>query len=372
MVVPVVSIVEGVLNEALVLSEEFGRYVESWNGIPVPVLHPEKNGIAVGANSPDIIERNTIGRVYNSTVDGNKLKNEIWIDVAKAETLGYADLVMALEKGEVIEVSTGYFSDDEEKAGIHNGRAYRTIHRNIRPDHLALLPGEIGACSIEDGCGTPRINKGVKMKLNEAFHTIQKALGLKDQSCNCNKEDPMKDLMKKAQELKANGALSAEQFDMISKMGPEELTTVSALIAALGATEDPEDPAGDMVDQEDNPAAEDPAKKVEDMKKSPTANRGVKAMSQAEFDAAVDKRVADAIERRDLTNSLVANEACPFSKKELDALPVGHLRTMAKKLVVADYSGASGEAVQIVTNSGDNIVPLVPTRGVLTPKQKEA
>lgn len=40
--------------------------------------------------------------------------------------------------------------------GELNGRGYKTIHRNLLPDHIAILTKEIGACSVKDGCGLNR------------------------------------------------------------------------------------------------------------------------------------------------------------------------------------------------------------------------
>ena len=83
-VVPVVMMVEGVHNgsQGPLLHEitELGKFPESWNGIPVVIYHPEKDGVPVSANSPDIIDTMTVGRVYNTEVDGKKLKAEVWLD----------------------------------------------------------------------------------------------------------------------------------------------------------------------------------------------------------------------------------------------------------------------------------------------------
>jgi hypothetical protein len=37
--------------------------------------------------------------------------------------------------------------------GDWNGIKYNSVAKNHRPDHLALLPGGVGACSVKDGCG---------------------------------------------------------------------------------------------------------------------------------------------------------------------------------------------------------------------------
>lgn len=150
-VVPVVMIRGGVvMNEVLVPAEEVLPI--SWNGVPVTLYHPEVEDGYTSANSPDIIEKWAIGTIFNSKWDGDALKAEAWIDVAKANRLK-PGLVKELEDGDAMDVSTGFFSNDQETEGESKGRIFKAIARNINPDHLALLPGGTGACSWEDGCG---------------------------------------------------------------------------------------------------------------------------------------------------------------------------------------------------------------------------
>jgi len=160
LVVPVIMMVEGVHhgNHGLLFHsiDELGKYPESWDGIPVVVNHPEIEGVSVSANYPDIIDEQTIGRIYNTFIDGNRLKAEAWIDEEKLRVLS-AELLAQLQKGELIEVSVGVFNDEEIVAGDWNGEHYVAIARNHRPDHLALLLGSVGACSVADGCGI-RVN----------------------------------------------------------------------------------------------------------------------------------------------------------------------------------------------------------------------
>ncbi len=164
LVVPVVAVRQGVLNGELVLAEEFGAIPESWNGIPVPLGHPMDRGVAISANQPEIVASSP-GRFYHARLDGDRLCGEIWIDIAKATALG-GEAQAALQRmqaGEPTEVSTAYWRDLEETPGVYNDEPYYGIARNLRPDHLALLLHEIGACNWEMGCGCPRINKGGKM-----------------------------------------------------------------------------------------------------------------------------------------------------------------------------------------------------------------
>lgn len=348
---PVVMIVEGVLNDSLLLAEEFGRYVESWNGVPVPVLHPEQNGEPVSANAPDVIEKNSVGQIFNAAIDGQKLRAEAWINIDKATRLGFAPLVAALEAGEIIEVSTGYFSDSEVKPGDYNGIPYSEIHRNIRPDHLALLPGQVGACSVADGCGT-RVNsqRGIKMKVNEALKTIAQALGLRT---NCECKEVSMDIMKKAEALKANGSITAKQFQMLQEMDSETRAFVAALIDAMGAVAAAEDEPDDM--------AADPAAAA-----APVATQAQKQTINADE---VQKLVANALRRQRVMDALKANSACAFDEKTLETMSVEALEVYEKSIRPADYSGAVGFASN--SNAVDtNVVPLLP-RGALA-KQKEA
>jgi len=159
LVVPVVALREGVLNGFYVPRDEIRRSAPAWNGVPLPVQHPMQNGRPVTANSPQQLESSNLGRLFNVQTEADKLKGEMWIDIARAEQLGRQDLVSNLEQGNRLEVSTAYFSEDEFVQGNHGGRQYQAISRNLRPDHLALLPNETGACSWADGCGAPRIHK---------------------------------------------------------------------------------------------------------------------------------------------------------------------------------------------------------------------
>jgi hypothetical protein len=163
LVVPVVMMVEGVHNGShgplLHLAEELGRFVQAWNGIPVTIQHPEVNGNNVSANSPEIIDSWTVGRVYNSSMDGGRLRGEAWIDLAKI-TERSPQALAYIQQGRNLEVSVGVFSDEESTSGVWNNEEYMAIARNHRPDHLALLPGGTGACSWADGCGVRTNEKG--------------------------------------------------------------------------------------------------------------------------------------------------------------------------------------------------------------------
>jgi len=155
LVVHVVALKEGVLNGIFYHADEISTFPEAWNGVPVPVNHPTNSNGNISANSVDVEETVNIGKFYNVQFNEKKksLEGEIWINIGKAERLGFSDLVAHLESGGTMEVSTGLFSNAVESSGEYNGESYSYSASGIRPDHLALLPDTEGACSITDGCG---------------------------------------------------------------------------------------------------------------------------------------------------------------------------------------------------------------------------
>ena len=167
-IIPCVALVEGVLwpNNSpapeLALAAEFGRFPEGWNGRPVVYDHPTVDGIAVSASEPNVLESNAFGQMYNTVLDGTKLKTEIWINetrVSKMSEEAQSQIAELKAGNNTVEVSTGLFMMSEPHKGVHEGQEFEAIWRNIVPDHLAILPKGIrGACSIEDGCGAPRTN----------------------------------------------------------------------------------------------------------------------------------------------------------------------------------------------------------------------
>lgn len=161
-IAPATILVAGVLNGGLVTPDELSAFAERWNGRPIPLRHPQDGaGEYISANSPDVVSSTVIGTFYNAKFVNDRIRGEMWFDVAKINSLG-GDALAAfrrLEDGEVLEVSTGYFAEYlEDRSGQFKGRAFDEVHHALVPDHIALLPDEIGACSVLDGCGANRVN----------------------------------------------------------------------------------------------------------------------------------------------------------------------------------------------------------------------
>lgn len=158
-VAPVTLLVEGVHagsgGPLLYTAQELRNCAMFWNGMPLPVYHPERDGMPISCNSPEVTEARSVGRVFNVVYEETptaRLRGEVWIDVNKAQQIS-PDLLTRIYANQPVEVSTGLFSTDEAVQGVWNGENYIAIVHDIRPDHLALLPGTTGACSLADGCG---------------------------------------------------------------------------------------------------------------------------------------------------------------------------------------------------------------------------
>lgn len=168
LVVPAVIMVEGVLNGShgpiMYTAENMALNAWAWNYRPVVVTHPQKNGqyvpVAVDA---DEVTSYKVGVLMNTEfIEGTKgepaaLHSECWIDIDRVQLIDNR-ILEAIEQGQMLELSTGLVSTDVEERGKWNGDEYTAIATNIIPDHLAILPDDLGACSIEDGCGFMRVN----------------------------------------------------------------------------------------------------------------------------------------------------------------------------------------------------------------------
>lgn len=166
-VYPVVMLKHTVVNGSLVELDDL--ISQSWNGVPVTVNHPTIKGNDVSANHPEVLAKFEVGRIFNASLDGDKLKAEVWIDVNKANSK-FPDLLVQMEKSDM-EVSTGYFALDIPNEGTFDNKTHKNQHKDIKPDHLALLPDDIGACSFEDGCGI-RAN-ALQIFFNKAIDKIK-------------------------------------------------------------------------------------------------------------------------------------------------------------------------------------------------------
>jgi hypothetical protein len=164
LIIPVVAVVQGVLNGEFVNIKEF--VPEKWEGVPIPNKHPKnEESIAIPfANSG----QESLGVFKNAKIEKDKMKGELWIEKEKLELAENADVKESIERGK-LEVSTAYTAYVSDKKGTYNGKPYDGEQFDLEPDHIAVLPNMKGACSWQDGCGAPRINSGKEIQVRKTF-----------------------------------------------------------------------------------------------------------------------------------------------------------------------------------------------------------
>lgn len=146
------SVLSGSKGPLYYPSAEVGRNVSAWNGRPLTIGHPTnpKTGERMSAGGNSVA---AIGHVRNASFHNGRLTAEGWFDLGATKAAD-ADVYKRLLQGERLEVSTGLFTDNEDRpVKTADGWEFRAIARNYRPDHVAILPDQRGACSNDDGCG---------------------------------------------------------------------------------------------------------------------------------------------------------------------------------------------------------------------------
>lgn len=161
LVVPIVALVEGVIHAVNAENPEYvdravlEKAKDSWNGMPIMHGHPRKNGQAVSANEPGVRDQFGFGVIRNSEFKDGKLGMEGLIDIEKLSELD-PNLLEELRNGSHVEVSVGALVRTAKKEGEYKKKKYKGAWLEIYGDHVAMLPGGIGACSGEMGCGANR------------------------------------------------------------------------------------------------------------------------------------------------------------------------------------------------------------------------
>lgn len=158
LVVPATMLVEGVHNGSLgplyYPAAENIKAPSLWDHKPIVVYHPEgADGKPVSACTPTVLNTRKVGVMLNTsgTADG-KLKTECWFYENRLKSVDKR-VFDAINNNAPTELSTGLGLDLEPVSGKWNDEPYTGIARNHVPDHLAILPDKVGACSLADGAG---------------------------------------------------------------------------------------------------------------------------------------------------------------------------------------------------------------------------
>lgn len=157
---------------------ELAKSARVWNQKPIVVNHPQDEaGNYISASLQPVIERSQIGILLNTRHD-KKLRTECWFYEEKANRVD--SRILANVKGKSrVETSTGLDADRDETEGEYNGKAYKIIARNHRPDHLAILPDKLGAYSVADGGGLFANEKALEETAKELPESLRVTLARK-------------------------------------------------------------------------------------------------------------------------------------------------------------------------------------------------
>jgi hypothetical protein len=177
-VVPSATLPDGiVMNGIRYPAEEIEKGFMSLNNTYAPLGHPTVNGMFVSASDPEGINIGWIG-AHNENVrreNGRVLLDKV-IDVARAnESVGGRSVLEAIEKGTPIHTSTGLFCDLEASTDD----AYGFIARNMDFDHDAILLGEDGAATPDQGVGMMVNAKGEQTEIeiiNSVFEDFEREM----------------------------------------------------------------------------------------------------------------------------------------------------------------------------------------------------
>lgn len=126
-------------------ARELRKDPKRWNNIPLTIGHPEEDGLLVSAKNAG----RHIGFVDNVYFQAGGLRGEAWIDIEATPRA----VLNRINSGKPTEVSTGLFTQVVPESGVHGHRSYSYRLVGFEPDHLAVLIKQVGACSVEDGCG---------------------------------------------------------------------------------------------------------------------------------------------------------------------------------------------------------------------------
>jgi len=348
LVAPGVAIVAGVVGNEFVPPDEIAKAAFGFSGRPLPLYHPMQGNDYISANSPELESKLSVGKFWNATFDGDKLRGEYWIDIAKAQAMGgeAVELLKRLQSNQQIETSTAYGRDFDPTPGTYNGKPYAGIARNLVPDHVAVLVNERGKCSIADGCGLLANAESEAMDTSEAptqaeITPTEAPVTVATVDCGCQSPQGDNDTnlvtedvnMSKDKEVQAaveqpvavpvandkapeKPTVAVNSDDKAIAANAEQLVVVNAELSALkGQISEFATLINDLGGVE----------KVRDILQTTHAN--LQAM------AANAKREKDM-----LINQLVGNARCAFRKVDLEKFDIEALSKLAMSLQPADYS----------------------------------
>lgn len=173
LVAPVTMIRQGVLagstGAIMYTNNKINRDIHRWNHVPLVLNHPEdRQGNKISARDPGVLEKYSLGMVFNTHFD-KALRAEAWFNLDRTQKLAPEVLAQVRQRKQV-ELSTGLYTRTISANGKYKNQPYNQQLADYVPDHLAILVGEKGACSIKDGCGVNTNSAASPPKSQELSH----------------------------------------------------------------------------------------------------------------------------------------------------------------------------------------------------------
>lgn len=170
--IPCTLIKEGVFtgvfqNTLYYTADALSSSIDKFDGLPVSIEHPPLDD---SVHSGEITHPEFISKLVGFVKDPifNKetkaVDATLFLNMAKLPTVSPMALGTILNE-QPMDVSTGGTNLVEFTVGEFDGKEYMGIVHETKPDHLALLPNEEGACSWEKGCGI-----GVHLQSGDGKH----------------------------------------------------------------------------------------------------------------------------------------------------------------------------------------------------------
>lgn len=130
-------IVDGkIVNEFRSKEEVFSQEsLDSFWGAVVTIFHPDE---MVNPSNSKEFSVGTVLSPASPSDDHTKTTLQILRE----------DAIKRVESGELVELSVGYTCDVVPQAGEHNGLKYDAVQKNIRCNHIALLPAGAGRAGV--------------------------------------------------------------------------------------------------------------------------------------------------------------------------------------------------------------------------------
>lgn len=158
-VVPIVDDI--VMNGIFYPADEINKSYMTLNDNLMPLDHPRINNEHVSALNPQAINNFYIGAWGRNVRKSNdKVLMDAYIDRKFAEStekgrmlVNRLDDMMSGKSTTPIHVSTGLTYTPDNQSGTSKGKRYKSIARNMKFDHVAILPDKQGAATPNDGVG---------------------------------------------------------------------------------------------------------------------------------------------------------------------------------------------------------------------------